>query len=197
VLRVQGNTNTVVLIKDTQKEEREKAIQKSWEDKEPGRADKSKKVRRKYQALLKRQEGAALDEAEVEMLNEPRVSRKERLEKGKQVQQKAAKAVPAKKDNKKPNEEVEVKQTQVNFPKSHEHHMDEVHSFLKKLEGETTKHEYAQNQGLINIRSLEEHHQLLESLALSTEDFNSILLQCHFQRERMKTVQTALNDEQI
>lgn len=47
-IRVSGATNTVVLIKDTQKEEREKAIQKSWEDKEPGRAEKAKRVRRKY-----------------------------------------------------------------------------------------------------------------------------------------------------
>jgi patatin-like phospholipase/acyl hydrolase len=92
------------------------------------------------------------------MLNEPRVSRKERLEKGKQVQQKVTKAAPTKKETKKANEEVEVKQAQVNFPKSHEHHMEEVHSFLQKLESETIKHEYASHQGLINIRSHDEHH---------------------------------------
>jgi hypothetical protein len=40
-------------------------------------------------------------------------------------------------------EEVEVKQSLVNFPKSSEHHMEEIHNFLKNLESDTIKHEYA------------------------------------------------------
>ena len=50
-----------------------------------------------------------MDEAELEMLAEPRVGRKERQEKGKQVQAKTTKAPPAKKDAKKDKEEVEVR----------------------------------------------------------------------------------------
>lgn len=38
-------TDTVVVVRDTTKEDKEKSIKKSWEDKEPGRAEKAKKSR--------------------------------------------------------------------------------------------------------------------------------------------------------
>jgi hypothetical protein len=41
-------TDTVGVLRDTTKEDREKAIKKSWEDKEPGRAERAKKCRAKY-----------------------------------------------------------------------------------------------------------------------------------------------------
>lgn len=84
-MRLSGATNTIVLIKDTQKEERERAIQKSWEDKEPGRAEKSKKSRRKYKALLKKERGEPLDAEEIALLNETRLSKKQKEELAKQA----------------------------------------------------------------------------------------------------------------
>ena len=36
------------MMRDTQKEDAEKELKKSWEDKEPGRAEKAKKARKKY-----------------------------------------------------------------------------------------------------------------------------------------------------
>jgi hypothetical protein len=51
------STDTIAVIKDTQKEDKEKAIKKSWEDKEPGRIEKAKKARKKYVALQKKLEG--------------------------------------------------------------------------------------------------------------------------------------------
>lgn len=45
------STETVAIVRDTDKEDREKAIKKSWEDSEPGRAEKSKKARRKFEIL--------------------------------------------------------------------------------------------------------------------------------------------------
>lgn len=39
------SSDTVALVRDTTKEDREKAIKKSWEDKEPGRANNAKKAR--------------------------------------------------------------------------------------------------------------------------------------------------------
>lgn len=46
-------SDTVALVRDTTKEDREKAIKKSWEDKEPGRALNAKKSRTKYMLTLK------------------------------------------------------------------------------------------------------------------------------------------------
>jgi len=42
------SSETVAIVRDTTKEDREKAIKKSWEDQEPGRADKAKKSRIKF-----------------------------------------------------------------------------------------------------------------------------------------------------
>ena len=42
------STDTVGVLRDTTKEDREKAIKKSWEDKEPGRAERAKKCRGKF-----------------------------------------------------------------------------------------------------------------------------------------------------
>lgn len=46
-MKSSGN-DTVGVVRDTLKEEAQKAIKKSWEDNEPGRAEKAKKARRKY-----------------------------------------------------------------------------------------------------------------------------------------------------
>ena len=42
------SNDTLVVIRDTEKEDREKGIKKSWEDNEPGRAEKAKKQRIKF-----------------------------------------------------------------------------------------------------------------------------------------------------
>ena len=47
MLKVIGS-DTVVVVRDTDKEDKEKALMKSWEEKEPGRAEKAKKARKKY-----------------------------------------------------------------------------------------------------------------------------------------------------
>ena len=56
---------------------------------------------------------------------------------------KGAKAPAAKKETKKGEAEKveEVKIT--SFPKSVDHHMEEITSFLKRLEGDVVNHEYA------------------------------------------------------
>lgn len=53
-------TDTLAILRDTQKEDKEKAIKKSWEDKEPGRAEKAKKTRTKYFAFEKKERGENL-----------------------------------------------------------------------------------------------------------------------------------------
>lgn len=42
------STETVGVVRDTDKEDREKAIKKSWEDGEAGRSEKAKVARRKF-----------------------------------------------------------------------------------------------------------------------------------------------------
>jgi hypothetical protein len=59
VLKVIGN-DTIAVIRDTQKEDAQKAIKKSWEDNEIGRAEKAKKSRRKFFIMEKQQRGETL-----------------------------------------------------------------------------------------------------------------------------------------
>ncbi len=89
-------SDTIVVVRDTEKEDREKAIQKSWvqllfytkkklktlvknviinlnlnclqEDKEPGRAAKAKKSREKFALLQKHISGQPLTEEEMAVL---------------------------------------------------------------------------------------------------------------------------------
>ena len=63
------STETLAILKDTTKEDKEKAIKKSWEDNEQGRAEKAKKSRRKYLAQLKKDRGESLNEEELALLN--------------------------------------------------------------------------------------------------------------------------------
>jgi len=45
-----NTSETIALIKDTDKEDREKALKASWETAEPGRAEKAAKSRAKFLA---------------------------------------------------------------------------------------------------------------------------------------------------
>lgn len=42
------SSETLAIVKDTDKEDREKALKASWEANEPGRAEKAKKARAKF-----------------------------------------------------------------------------------------------------------------------------------------------------
>ncbi len=119
VLKVYSQ-DTMAVVKDTQKEDSEKALKASWEQNEPGRAEKAKRSRLKYMAYLKKQKGEELTEEEEEMLKEPWFSGK----KEEPVDPKAK----GKKDAKKPPEKgkkVDVPQEEQKpekaMPKSTEH----------------------------------------------------------------------------
>lgn len=47
------NSETLALVKDTDKEDREKALKASWETADPGRAEKASKSRQRYLLLKK------------------------------------------------------------------------------------------------------------------------------------------------
>ena len=50
-------TDSIAIVRDTKQEEKEKETRKSWEDSEPGRAEKAKKSRRKFLILQKKENG--------------------------------------------------------------------------------------------------------------------------------------------
>mmetsp|Transcript_29242 Transcript_29242/g.36313 ORF Transcript_29242/g.36313 Transcript_29242/m.36313 type:complete len:182 (+) Transcript_29242:1732-2277(+) len=95
------NSETLALVKDTDKEDREKALKASWETADPGRAEKAAKSRQRYLLLKKQKLGEELTEEEQEVLRE----RRERIRKKDQEEQVAAKGgkgkAPAKADPKK------------------------------------------------------------------------------------------------
>jgi len=93
------STETVAVVRDTAKEDREKAIKKSWEDKEPGRAERAKKSRIKFGFQMKQLQGEQLTEEELTIINAPRVSRKQKEEEAKQAA--IPKGKQPKKDDKK------------------------------------------------------------------------------------------------
>lgn len=66
------SSETLALIKDTDKEDREKALKASWEAEEPGRGEKAKLSRQKFLAKQKQRRGEDLTEEELEVLNEKR-----------------------------------------------------------------------------------------------------------------------------
>lgn len=64
------------MVRDTQKEDAEKALVKSWEDKEPGRAENAKHSRELFMIRQKKKKGEELTEEEIEKISAPRVNKK-------------------------------------------------------------------------------------------------------------------------
>ena len=52
--------DSLALVRDTKQEDKEKQTRKSWEDAEPGRAERAKKTRRRFLIELKKERGEAL-----------------------------------------------------------------------------------------------------------------------------------------
>lgn len=96
------NSETLALVKDTDKEDREKALKASWETADPGRAEKAAKSRQRYLLLKKQKAGEELTEEELEVLKEKRERiRKKDLEEQANAKGGAGKKAPAKADPKK------------------------------------------------------------------------------------------------
>ena len=90
---------SLALVRDTRQEDREKATRKSWEDAQPGRAERAAKARKRYLAEVKKAKGEALTEEEEQLISAPRMTRKQQLEEAAKVDDKKGKG--AKKDDKK------------------------------------------------------------------------------------------------
>lgn len=66
------SSETLALIKDTDKEDKEKSLKGQWEADEVGRAEKAKISRQKYLLKIKQKNGETLTEEELEIVNEKR-----------------------------------------------------------------------------------------------------------------------------
>ena len=111
------STDTLGFCQDTSKEDKEKEIIASWEEKEPGRAELAKKSRKRFLLQKKAENGKKLTEEEANFLKEERVRKsfykKEEEEKdddknkGKKKQEKVDKNKKKGKENDKNEEEKE------------------------------------------------------------------------------------------
>ena len=121
------SSDTLGFCEDTSKEDKEKAIIASWEENEPGRAEKAKSSRKRFLLEKKLKEGEELTEEEKEFLKEKRVRKtfekkeEEENEKNKNDPKKKAANANNKKNvnpNKKNEEEEETKiKEELNFDK--------------------------------------------------------------------------------
>lgn len=175
VLRVQG-TDTVAVVKDTQIDERRAALKKSWEDAEPGRSEKAVKARMKHELLQKKLQGDALEESESQMLNEPRMNKKQREEAAAQGAgigkakpgAKGAQAVPAKQDPKRgargtfgqPEQPKEESKSSRPPPVSTEHTTNEIKAFLEHLEAPRVINEEPESPEDVYVRTEEQKEEL-------------------------------------
>lgn len=66
------SSDTLVLVKDSSKEDMENSIKESWETFEPGRSDKAKKSRLKFLIQSKKDNGKVLTKDEELLVNEER-----------------------------------------------------------------------------------------------------------------------------
>jgi hypothetical protein len=76
------SNDTIAIVKDTQKEDSEKALVKGWEDREAGRVDTAKAARELYMLKSRRRNGEELSEEDIERLGQVRVSKKKAEEGG-------------------------------------------------------------------------------------------------------------------
>lgn len=186
----------LAFVRDTQKEDYERSIRKSWEDKEPGRSEKAKKSRQKYLLLLKKESGQPLTEQENELLNEPRLSKKQREEetaaklnpKGRSPMKQDKKAPPAGKGVKKEEVVVEEKKERP-LPVSKDHSMIEIKDFLTLLENQRVIEERPMHSGLIEVRSSENKNELKEGFLMGKEDFISSMKLGNEVKEQLKILQ--------
>lgn len=175
VVRVYS-TETVGVVKDSQLEEHRAALKKSWEDAEPGRAEKGIKARAKFELLQKKLGGGVLEESESQMLNEPRMNKKQREEAAAQGAgigkakpgAKGAQAVPAKQDPKRgargtfgqPEQPKEESKSSRPPPVSTEHTTNEIKAFLEHLEAPRVINEEPESPEDVYVRTEEQKEEL-------------------------------------
>jgi hypothetical protein len=129
VLRI-VSSDTVALIKDTRKEDKEEAIRKSWETAQPGRAEQAKQSRLRYLAYTKLARNEDLTDHEKELVKETWQDRR----KAKKELEAAGKGKPKAKEDKKQKEVEKPPVVEVEIPSPAEHIMIPIKKFLTHLQ---------------------------------------------------------------
>lgn len=200
---------TIVVAKDTQREEKEKALIESWEAHEHGRKEKARLNRVLYQARRKKAEGKELTEEEVKLLHENKAEKYTHEEAGKKgagAKGAAAKQPPpaakkgtqpgAKKDAKDQGK-AEEQHKELVIPKSTDHNMAEVKSFLRHMEQPRMKIEQAIDNKEPRVRSDAEFSEIYETCLMTKEDSLSQLERLAKRREDLKVQRDQLYDKKL
>lgn len=198
ILTVSSN-DTIAIVKDTQKEDDEKTLIKSWEEKEPGRSENAKNNREIFLLKQRKRNGEELNEEEIEKISQPRVNKKKVNEEqqaqagGKNVPKGKGKAPPPAK-GKVPVKEEEHKEEEKKapkvFPKSVDHLMSQVVYFQRHLEADRTLYEELPNGKKPWVRTEEENEKVREIAGISVEDGLSIMAKTNYNRERLKEIRS-------
>jgi hypothetical protein len=126
------SSDTLAITRDTEKEDKEAALKKSWEDAEPGRAEKAKKSRQFYLIQCKKDAGEELTEEELNILKRPR---KRGLANNEPEDPKAKGKAPPPKGKAAPVEEAPVLDEKPReWPKSDDFTMIEIKQFFKHFQ---------------------------------------------------------------
>lgn len=196
------SSETLALIKDTDKEDREKALKAQWEADEPGRAEKAKLSRQKFALKKKQKAGEELTEEELEILNEKR----ERVRKKDQDEAaakggKGGKAPPAKGKGAPPPKgapaatEEEADAPKVVMPQAENHVNSDIKEYLdhfassRKIIGDTSNGKEPRK------RSDEEKEQILEDFNSEQTAESESFQQIANEREQMKETRQAEREE--
>lgn len=171
------SSDTLAIVKDTDKEDREKALKDSWEVAEPGRAEKSRKSRIRFIAMSKQKEGVELTEEEKEVLKEKRVRGAANLKEA-VPDPKAAKGKGDKKAQV-VEEEEKVEEVPVEFPKSTDYTNLHIKEFIHHFENDRLIHAKCHKSGarLRNEREIEERRKEVEDEVRQWEEIFNTRLQ--------------------
>ena len=180
------SSDTLGFCEDTHKEDKEKAVIASWEEAEPGRAEKAKNSRRRFLLMKKKNNGEELDEEEEKFLSEVRIrkteeSKNEDNEKNKNVKGKNVKEKKEKGKNEEKKEDEEKERTEINFNKKtstvEEHSSLYIKNFLY----------YAYDKRCITYDHMFEQEQKVLNTEDVTNEKETNILKAYEENEKMYT----------
>lgn len=158
VLRVIAS-DTIALIKDTRKEDKEEAIRKSWEVAQPGRAEQAKQSRLRFLAYSKSARGEDLTDHEKELLKETWQDRR----KAKKETEAAGKGKTKAKEDKKQKEVEKPVAVEVEIPNPDDHVMIPIKKFLSHIHSDRLITLNSQEPMLFAMQYIEQTRQKIKS----------------------------------
>lgn len=128
--------DTVVLVRDTRKEDKEDSIRKGWEATQPGRSELAKSSRARFLIQQKSLQGEPLTDAEKAVIKDSWEDRR-KARKDAEINPKA-KGKPPAKDDKKAKEALQAQEnaaiaTTIEVPRPENHMMREIKQFLTHI----------------------------------------------------------------